>query len=160
MRRTDGPASQRHRHIWTLCFLSQRNPEARTQPPQTGCICSCSLGPPCFHYTQNSWLNESENLAEECVYVGRGTDQPHPGHGILPPTNTQHACTCTQQALNAAPLNSELQGRTWQQLAGPSLTVPKSATSYAPTQRMCLWSPRFREKRRWGFRERSGRVAR
>lgn len=95
--------------------------------------------------SQNTWLKS--------VYMWGGEQiKPHPGHGILSPTNTQHACTCTQQALNAGPLNTELQGRTWHQLAGPSLTTPKSATSYAPTQQMCLWSPCFREKRRWGFR--------
>lgn len=48
----------------------------------------------------------------ESVYVWGGERiKTHPGHGILSPTNTQHACTCTQEALNAGPLNTELQGR-------------------------------------------------
>lgn len=79
----------------------------------------------------------SQKIRLERVYMaGDEGIKTHPGHGILSPINTQHTCTCTQQALNAGPLNTELQGRHVAQLTGPSLTTSKSATSYAPTQQM------------------------
>lgn len=96
-------------HLDTLLSLPEK-PRSKNTATTDRLHHSCSLGPPCFHYARNSWLNKSEKSAGVYVWGGEPI-KTHPGHGILSPTNTQHTCTCTQEALNARPLNTELQGR-------------------------------------------------